>query len=182
MGLDCSPASALKELQLRKESLPFDWVDSNQADLQLCFEENFSKFHKKLTMIHGRLRVIDEYCFQFPHDYPKYDAPDQIIEEWQDYHHDVLNKYERRIKRLYSIFEQKNPIIVLFRGDQLKLELINNIIDTKFNKKNIAYVIASQENKCINNFFYCNPERNGIWNEACIWKESIQYAVQELNV
>jgi hypothetical protein len=180
LGLDCSPASALKELNIRTEALPLDWVDSNYANLALCFQENFARFHKKLTMTADRLRVADEYGFQFPHDYPKHDTPDQIIEEWQNYHENVLSKYERRINRFYDIFKKNESTIILFRGSEDKFKFVKNIIESNFKKDKIAYVIATTENKDVDNCFYCNPEQNYSWNESKIWQESIQKAVQLL--
>ena len=47
IGFDCSPASALRNLNLRESALPFDWVISNIKFLQRCFETNFEYFHKK---------------------------------------------------------------------------------------------------------------------------------------
>jgi hypothetical protein len=70
LGNDCSPAGALKNLNLREFALPFDWVVSNVSILNNCFEDNFFKFHKNLKFNVSKTRVIDEYGFQFPHDYP----------------------------------------------------------------------------------------------------------------
>jgi hypothetical protein len=53
IGYDCSPAAALKGLNLRDFALPFDWVVSNVKALQMCFETNFEDFHKKLTFKNG---------------------------------------------------------------------------------------------------------------------------------
>ena len=178
LGLDCSPSSALKELNIRTKALPFDWVDSNAANLELCFQENFLRFHKNLRITDDRLRVIDEYGFQFPHDYPKYDNPDQIIKEWKNYQKNVLIKYERRIKRFYEILQKEQPAIILFRGSENKFQSVKAIIENNFKKDNAVYVVASLENKDVNNCFYCNPEKNGVWNESQIWEKSIKKAVQ----
>ena len=45
IGYDCSPASALKGLNLRNFALPFDWVVSNVNVLQMCFKTNFVTFY-----------------------------------------------------------------------------------------------------------------------------------------
>jgi len=70
IGYDCSPAAALRNLGMRDFALPFDWVQSNIHCIQRCFEENFEKFHTNLRLDAKRTRVIDEYGFEFPHDYP----------------------------------------------------------------------------------------------------------------
>ena len=38
MGFDCSPASVLRNLNLRGFALPFDWVVSNINSLNKCIE------------------------------------------------------------------------------------------------------------------------------------------------
>jgi hypothetical protein len=70
IGYDCSPASVLRELNLRDFALPFDWVVSNVMILKTCIEDNFKNFHKNLQYNHNKSRLVDEYGFQFPHDYP----------------------------------------------------------------------------------------------------------------
>ena len=55
---------------MRDFALPFDWVVSNIKSLQKCFETNFGYFHKNLTFNFNKTRLVDQYGFQFPHDYP----------------------------------------------------------------------------------------------------------------
>ena len=129
IGYDCSPASALKDLNLREFALPFDWVVSNIKSLQKCFETNFVDFHKKLVFNYNKTRLIDYYGFQFPHDYPLNNMVDIkndnigegifgeergcfIIDNWINYYDDVLAKYNRRIERFKNIVWDKQPIIV----------------------------------------------------------------------
>ena len=70
IGSDCSPAAALRGLNLRDFALPFDWVVSNITSLDKCFETNFEYFHKNLLLNGSKNKLIDYYGFQFPHDYP----------------------------------------------------------------------------------------------------------------
>jgi hypothetical protein len=51
LGHDCSPAAALRNLDLREQALPFDWVVSNVTSIHKCVEENFSRFHINLSYI-----------------------------------------------------------------------------------------------------------------------------------
>ena len=120
LGYDCSPASALKELKLREFALPFDWIVSTVIILEECFKDNFQKFHKNLKFNNINSRLIDEYGFEFPHDYPinytndadinytndvdiniddVYIPESQIINNYEDYYDIVLKKYNRRIER-----------------------------------------------------------------------------------
>ena len=70
LGYDCSPAATLKNLNIRDEALPFDWVVSNLQILITCIEDKFNSYHKNLRFNQRKTRLIDSYGFQFPHDYP----------------------------------------------------------------------------------------------------------------
>ena len=70
IGYDCSPAALLRNLNIRKYALPFDWIVSNVPALEACFRDNFRQYHKELYYSNNKTRVIDAYGFQFPHDYP----------------------------------------------------------------------------------------------------------------
>ena len=50
IGYDCSPATALRNLNLREFALPFDWIVSKISSLDNCFTTNFENFHKKLYL------------------------------------------------------------------------------------------------------------------------------------
>ena len=80
VGFDCSPASALRGLNLRSEALPFDWVVSNISSLDKCFQDNFMKYHTNLKLDHSKTRLIDEYGFMFPHDYPLMDINKNTVD------------------------------------------------------------------------------------------------------
>jgi len=106
MGYDCSPAQALRDMNLRKFALPFDWNISSMNSLERCFRDKFSLFHQNLTFNHNKTRLVDHYGFEFPHDYPILkDVLDcsftsvvkehTIVDNWQDYHADVCAKYKR---------------------------------------------------------------------------------------
>jgi len=44
IGFDCSPASALRSLELRNYALPFDWIESNIKSIEHCFKDNFFEY------------------------------------------------------------------------------------------------------------------------------------------
>ena len=50
LGCDCSPATILKNLNLRNCALPFDWIDTSNGDIIRCFDENFKNFFNNLTI------------------------------------------------------------------------------------------------------------------------------------
>lgn len=193
LGYDCSPASALRNLGIRTEALPFDWVVSSLQLITHCIEDNFSNYHKDLQFNGSKKRLIDRYGFQFPHDYPLQnnivdyskigegifgeETNKQIIPNWHEYHNVALEKYKRRIERFYSYLHNNIPLIILCRG--YSIQEVNQFIDylkNKFNKPNIYCVISSSSSITSNlsHIITCNTEKNGVWNEAEIWLGAIE--------
>ena len=196
VGHDCSPAAALRGLKLRNEALPFDWVVSNISSLEKCFQDNFMKYHTNLKFNHDKTRLIDEYEFEFPHDYPLQnidntdntcDITDDIIGEgviggeknkiiisdWEKYYNIVKEKYNRRIKRFLNIVNDKKPIIVLCRYSIIDVIRLRNLFLKYYNKQNIIF-INSCDKKFVNKFIInCNTEQNGNWNDIEIWRKYI---------
>ena len=190
LGYDCSTASVLRNLNMRCEALPFDWVVSNLQILINCIEDNFNNYHKNLVFSESKTRLIDSYGFQFPHDYP-FDSESidnsklgegafgeekdkQIINNWHEYHSLVLEKYNRRIERFYDYFKIDKPLIILCRNYSLK-HIVNfgKYLENKFNKSNFYFVVSSNEKYIYNHIITCEPEKNGIWNDSSIWLEAI---------
>ena len=196
IGYDCSPAAALRGLNLRNEALPFDWVVSNISSLEKCFQDNFIKYHTNLKFNYNKTRLIDEYGFEFPHDYPLQnidnientsDITDDrigegiiseetnkiIVNDWKKYHNIAKEKYNRRIKRFLNIVNDNKPIIILCRYSTNDVILLRNLFLKYYNKQNIIFI-----NSCNNNFvnrfiINCNTEQNGNWNDIEIWKKNI---------
>ncbi len=191
LGYDCSPAAALRNLNLRSFALPFDWIVSNIYNLEKCFEENFARFHTNLKYNYSKKRLIDDYGFEYPHDYPLennkinetnigegvFGEEDGkiICNNYMDYYNIVVDKYKRRIERFLNIINDEKPIILLCRystSDVLKLQ---EIFLTIYKKENIYFINSNSEifenNKIINIF----TERNDIWNESNIWEKGIEY-------
>ena len=196
IGYDCSPATALKGLNLREFALPFDWVVSNVNSLQMCFETNFKDFHTKLIFNHNKTRLIDHYGFQFPHDYPLTNMTNVennigegvfaeecghfITETWNDYYNIVLNKYYRRIERFNNIMNDTKPIIALCRyntEDVLKLQELF----IKYYKNNNIYFINSYNEPFENDYIInINTEKDNKWNDINIWKEGISDIIKKI--
>lgn len=190
LGYDCSPAAALRVLNLRDEALPFDWVVSNLKIICDCIEDNFANYHCQLQFNASHSRLVDKYGFQFPHDYPfnenvyedahigegvfGEEVQKKIIHNWANYHSLVLEKYARRIERMYNYLRDDKPIIVLCRGYDLQTitEFIR-YIGSKFNKRNIYFVVSSKYKYISQQIITCDTEANGTWNEANIWQEGI---------
>ena len=204
IGYDCSPAAALKGLNLRNEALPFDWVVSNISSLEKCFQDNFIKYHTNLKFNYNKTRLIDEYGFEFPHDYPlqNIDNIDDInninninnisddkigegiigeeknkiiVSDWKKYHNIAKEKYNRRIKRFLNIVNDNKPIIILCRYSTNDVILLRNLFLKYYNKQNIIF-INSCNNIFVNRFIInCNTEQNGNWNDIEIWRKNINF-------
>ena len=196
IGYDCSPAGALKVLNLREFALPFDWVISNIKFLQRCFETNFEDFHKKLTFNYNKTRLIDHYGFQFPHDYPLTNMTNFennigegvfgeergkfITEKWSDYYDTVLDKYNRRIERFKNIINDAKPIIVLCRYNTKDVLELQELFIKYYKNNNIYFVNSckeSFENDYIKNIY---TEKDNKWNDINIWKEGIDDIVKKV--
>jgi len=196
IGHDCSPAAALKNLNLREFALPFDWVVSNINSLELCFESNFEYFHKHLIFNNNNTRLIDYYGFQFPHDYPligtsviENDVGEGVFGEengkcitdkWHDYYDIILNKYNRRIERFKNIINDTKPIIVLCRYNTSGVLELQRLFMKYYKIENIYFVNSYHEyfeNDKIKNI---NTEKNDIWNDIDIWKQGIQDIIQKI--
>jgi len=196
IGYDCSPAGALKVLNLREFALPFDWVISNIKFLQRCFETNFEDFHKKLTFNYNKTRLIDHYGFQFPHDYPLTNMTNFennigegvfgeergkfITEKWCDYYDTVLDKYNRRIERFKNIINDTKPIIVLCRYNTKDVLELQELFIKYYKNNNIYFVNSCNElfeNDYIKNIY---TEKDNKWNDINIWKEGIDDIIKKI--
>jgi len=189
IGCDCTPAYALKDLNLREQSLPFDWITSNVDALYKCFKNNFIDFHTELKYTISKKRVVDAYGFQYPHDYPvinEIDPIDQepkeiIIPDLSDYYDTVKEKYDRRIKRFLDIVHDPLPLIILCRYKMSDVFIIHFLLYKFYNKRNVIFINSTDEILDDTPFIKnCYTEKNGIWNETAIWKQKIDEVIGAL--
>ena len=197
MGYDCSPAQALRDMNIRKFALPFDWNISSMNSLERCFLDKFSMFHQNLTFNHNKTRLVDHYGFEFPHDYPILkDVLDcsfisvvkehTIVDNWQDYHAEVCAKYKRRIDRFNDLLAKPEPLIVLCRHDVRFIPRLKSLFETYYNKTNVFFVNSTPQQRLFriqsSPYDYtitCHTEKNEIWNETAVWKEALDQAIQQ---
>ena len=103
-----------------------------------------------------------------------------IVENWKDYIDFAKNKYKRRIDRLIKYLTSCNSIIFLYRyNDIYNVNSLCACIKRLYPSLKFAFVVASTKhdlNKNYDNVFFCNPEKNGIWNETSEWMPGITLA------
>jgi hypothetical protein len=178
MGSECSAAAAIKGLGLRIASYPFDWIRSNNAiPIIRCLSDDFAKFHTDLLW--NGPHLTDSYGFDFAHDYPLEDGV--IVNNWQDTYDTVIEKYQRRITRFRLLMKDPKPLIIFYRGYTEHCPIFKQIFKEKYNKTNVIFIVAHY---CPSNYDYiftCEPEKNGLWNDAEIWKEALDKAVGYLS-
>jgi len=199
IGYDCSPAAALRVLNYRNFALPFDWINTNIKGLNQCFEEDFSRFHTNLKYNHDNSRLVDDYGFEYPHDYPLEKITDisnvgegvygeikgtPIIDNWRDYYEIVKEKYNRRIERFKNIMNDTKPIIVLCRYNIADLNNLYKLLINYNNNKHDIYIINSSQITSYNgtNIISINTEINNIWNEGAVWKKYIDYIIEQIKL
>jgi hypothetical protein len=181
LGFNCSSALVLKDLGLRKYSLPFDWVVTNNMQVINCLEDDFKRFHKILKPILDSHWLEDEYGIQYPHDYPT-NTDDTIVDNWEDYKADVIKKYERRIHRFKTILNDPTPIIALYLGTLNYVRVIKKYLESKYNKT-IIFVLATYEplkNNIDNNIIICNVYNNEDSRNKDFWIDGINKAINKV--
>ena len=140
LGSSCAIAKQLELTGYRKESLPLDWVKSNNFNEVIrLFETEFEHFSdtSKLKFVkesdkhehdetHGDVSVYKhtEYNIQFFHDFSNEETFESQTEKFTE-------KYNRRIERLFKLLRSTENRIVFVREEQSKkpkLKYINRFI------------------------------------------------------
>jgi len=200
IGYDCSPAAALRALDMRDSALPFDWVVSNIYAIYNCIQDDFKQYHTRLYFNKSHTRLIDVYGFQFPHDYPLNDIENidtniigegvigeengkTITENWNAYYPIVKEKYNRRIDRFRNIMKESIPIIVLCRycntNEVIKL---HNFFTCHYNRNDIYFVNSCNEIINHDKIININTEENGNWNDSSLWKNAIDKTIDKIKI
>lgn len=181
IGYDCSPASALRGLNLRRAALPFDWVESSVPAIDKCFADDFRQFHTNLQLNEPRRRLIDPYGFQFPHDYPLKNKQsedvilpeDVIADDWATHYDVIKEKYDRRIARFREAMADPAPIIVLCRYKTQNVLTLQQLFIKYYNRDNLYFVNACADKFETGTIINIDTESSGNWSDGNIWKQGI---------
>jgi len=184
LGTTCSIAYNLKKYNLRKATYPFDWIRINNLNnvsklLNNNFDNflNFDKFKfKKISnkfMVNNNMESYiysNDYCTFF-HEFNSHKIDNQ----------DFINKYKRRINRLYELLRLHNQITFIREEfGQIKINKIKCFIDAlKKINNNMKYQIIIITNDLnyrelkINNvtFYYSNKKIQEWQRPELDWKE-----------
>jgi hypothetical protein len=197
LGYDCSPAVALRNLNLRNHALPFDWIVSTISTLDMCFKTNFENFHTNLSLNTSKKRLIDMYGFEFPHDYPLRDMSGNdmpigegqfgesdsncICDSWMDYYSLVMEKYSRRIERFRNCMKDTTkPLVVLCRYDTHSLLQLPELLEKYYNRRDVYFLNSYIEPFENNTILNINTEKNNIWNESALWEKGLDRLLQKI--
>lgn len=115
LGENCLPARALKEVNLRKFSGPFDWIAKSDFEIRVSLvESNFKDalnyedlsfdLNKRTDNRHQACSVTNlRTGFWYPHDFQN-----DTLECYQE----IVEKYQRRQKRFYSLAQNSCGLLV----------------------------------------------------------------------
>jgi len=190
LGKDCSPARALKSLQLKTETMPFDWLESPPNAILQCLKDDFRRFHQTVAINETGNMVCDEYGFRFPHDYPSQRGTSytmlnncfaglyQVHSEFEQHIPNVTAKYQRRIERFRAMIADTSiPVIVLCRASINDVLHFNECIRQVYNRA-FLYVVSSKETSTHPFIITVDTEQHEKWNDPLLWQEGIAKAQQ----
>ena len=121
-GFRCSVASILKELNLKTESYPFDWIISRLHVIKHCIESDFTEF---LNIKNYEKKHTNTYCMK---DYNKKFICDEYINANMFYQPEHLqneeNTYQYHLAmNHHNIFEEKDYSYYIRTIERLKTNL-----------------------------------------------------------
>ena len=148
LGIDCCVGYQLNKLNLKKETMPFDWSYSkNILDIIDIFETNWIHF---INIDNWIIETItnDNYSFEFTntikskyklkHKFYKLIYPHDLLEN--NINH-FIDKYIRRINRLMLL--NKEEIIFIRLGtnkDLPHLNKLNQVLKNKFSNSSLKFI------------------------------------------
>ena len=175
LGQDCIPAVSLRNLGLRKEAYPFDWVLLHNDALITFLSNDFQDYHTNLAMNWNRWIKNTKYEVEFPHDY------DTTTDEgWREQIQSVNEKYNRRIDRFRDLMKKDTPLIVFMSYDMYMSRVIRSVIQEIYNRKNIYYIVKHKDTNIIedDNIYPAIDQTQtfdiGAWNSHELWIPTLE--------
>jgi len=162
IGSDCTVATLIRQLNLRAEAYPFDWIYSHFESLYNVLNDDFKFFldPNSLKLNNNNDIIVDFYNFGFVHDFPTihHDAAlndhqtvvnGKIRDDWQEFIGLVRVKYQRRIERFRNELSGNNRVFLVRYGiDQAQaIKLRDLLIDRYPNLDFIIIAVSGVENE-----------------------------------
>ncbi len=158
LGNACGPAINLRDLKIRKEAYPFDWIVSPSSALYKALTDDFSQFLTDIKPRPDNTGVIDSYGFHFTHDWPTEHQP--VIDaatsdfvgnavlhgQWEEVVPLVREKYLRRIKRFKeACLGQEKVVFIRWNSRKEDLEILRDVFRNKYPNLDFILIAVSHE-------------------------------------
>ena len=155
IGNHCITALLLKKGNIRSESYPFDWINSNIDVVKHCLEDNFKIFLDKKYYDRGKTHDNYEQIQNHTYFHDKYNN-DLIMFR----HRDPLNNisdyqyYQRCVDRFKKILDNKNNKLFIYCGniDKNNDKILN--IEATFKKYTTNYRILFIKHSNIKDYIF----------------------------
>lgn len=118
IGYNCSCGMVLRNLKLRKQSFPLDWVISKPEWVLQYLKTNFKDYY--LPNQGAKTNYIGQSFTWFEtHRYSEHYAEkdEKNIDNNKSLYLDNLEKFDRRIKRLFEILNSDKKILFMYVGE-----------------------------------------------------------------
>jgi len=158
IGDHCIISMLLKDLKLRNQSYPFDWITDYRKDYS-CLSYNMSLVYKLLET-NNVIDIIKEFIGDAVTNKTKINPTNNILFQHEEgSEEDIYTKYHRRSERLYEdIHTKQNLFIMLTRFhfiDKLTMDLFIDRL-TKYNSNNKFLFISGIEHPYLQDNSYSN--------------------------
>jgi hypothetical protein len=111
IGSNCRVGLAMKELGIRKMSLPFDWMLTTMKSINEIIKNDFEDFYNEDVCTIENFKMKNGY-----HQYVLNRKYNLNITHENSFKKQSLQKYERRINRFYEIINKKDNKVLFVRN------------------------------------------------------------------
>lgn len=158
LGGDCTVATVLREMGLRRIAYPFDWMFSSFDAVYKSIEDDFRLFLDPATLkvADDKRIVINAYGIKFVHDFPTINHSAalsdsethgwaEIRKDWRNFIAPIREKYQRRIERFKAALNGFDHVFLIrytvTRADIDKIVEFKNMLITRY--PNLKFTIVA---------------------------------------
>lgn len=116
IGYNCACGMVLRNLDLRKQSFPLDWVVSKPEWVLQYLKTNFKDYYLPNQTAKTNYIGQDFHWFE-THRYSEHYAEKDEIDNNKSIYNDNLEKFDRRIKRLFEVLNSDKKILFMYVGE-----------------------------------------------------------------